>query len=299
MDKAGFSRKVQRMIPAQVTFEGDGFLVHRPFPSRTLLDFDPFLLLDEMGPMDNKPGEAKGAPSHPHRGFETVTYMLLGAFEHKDSFGHAGTLQPGDVQWMTAGSGLIHSELPEKEFQKSGGKLHGVQLWVNLGRKDKMIQPQYQEIKSADIPVVLSPDQKISVRIIAGEAFGVHAVIKTRTPIFYLHATLQPGALWSYPVPKDFKVFAYILGGQGLFNKKPIKDVKYSEAHQMLIFDDQGDVIDVNVPSELHEPLDMLLIGGQPLNETVVRYGPFVMNTEDEIRQAFIDYHTGKMGMIK
>lgn len=293
------ARQVQRMIRATQTTEGEGFIVHRPFPSRTMLDFDPFLLLDEMGPMDNKPGEAKGAPDHPHRGFETVTYMLSGAFEHKDSFGHSGSLAPGDVQWMTAGSGLVHSELPEKEYLRQGGLLHGIQLWVNLPKSDKMSPPAYQEIRSHEIPVAVSEDKKITVRVLAGEAFSVKAVIKTRTPIIYLHATLQPGAYWSQVIPKEYSAFAYILHGQGQFNKKPIRDVKLSEAHQMLIFDNEGEIVDVQVPSELNEPLDMLLIAGVPLNEPIVRYGPFVMNTEEEIRQAFIDYHAGKMGIIK
>ena len=293
------SRKVVRMITATQTKEGEGFIVHRPFPSRTILDFDPFLLLDEMGPMDNKPFEAKGAPDHPHRGFETVTYMLSGCFEHKDSFGHKGKLTPGDVQWMTAGSGLVHSEMPEAEYLRQGGVLHGIQLWVNLPKRDKMIPPSYQEIKSSEIPVEVSDDKKIPVRVLAGEAFSVKAVIKTRTPIIYLHAILQPGAHWTQAFPKEFNTFAYILHGQGQFNKKPIRDVKLSEAHQMLIFDNEGDVVDVQVPNELNEPLEMLLIGGVPLNEPIVRYGPFVMNTDEEIRQAFIDYHAGKMGIIK
>ncbi len=292
-------RKVQRMVPAMVTHEGEGFLVHRAFPSRTLLDFDPFLLLDEMGPMDNKPGEAVGAPNHPHRGFETVTYMLSGCFEHKDSFGHSGKIEPGDVQWMTAGSGVVHSELPEKNYLEAGGILHGVQLWVNLPKSDKMIAPYYQEIKSTNIPVGVSEDKKVSVRVIAGDAFNAKAVIKTRTPIFYLHATIAPGGRWVQPILKEFNVFAYILKGQGLFNKKPIRDVKLSEAHQMLMFDNDGEGVEIIAPNENEEPFEILLIGGIPLNETVVRYGPFVMNTEEEIRQAFIDFHAGKMGSIK
>src|SRR6266700_4784244 len=145
------TRSISRIVEAAETYEGEGFLVHRPFPTRALSDFDPFLLLDEMGPMDLKPGEAKGAPDHPHRGFETVTYMLAGRFEHKDSHGHAGKIAPGDVQWMTAGGGVVHSEMPEKEFARTGGRMHGAQLWVNLPRRDKMMKPRYQEIPSAKI----------------------------------------------------------------------------------------------------------------------------------------------------
>ncbi|MGD9592261.1 MAG: pirin family protein, partial [Candidatus Berkiella sp.] len=191
------------------------------------------------------------------------------------------------------------SEMPESEFLRRGGLLHGIQLWVNLPQSDKMIAPSYQEFKSDKIPVAMSDDQKIKVKVLAGEAFSVKAVIKTRTPIIYLHATLQPGANWVQAVPQEYNVFAYILQGQGLFNKKPIRDVKLSEPHQMLIYDNDGEVVDVSVPNDLKEPLEVLLIGGVPLNEPIVRYGPFVMNTEEEIRQAFIDFHSGKMGTIK
>src|SRR5881397_3871424 len=157
--------------------EGGGFLVRRPFPQASFSEFDPFLLLDEMGPMELAAGEAKGAPDHPHRGFETVTYLLDGRFEHKDSHGHSGKIAPGDVQWMTAGSGVIHSEMPEKEYAQTGGRLHGFQLWVNLPRRDKMIKPHYQDIPSAKIPVAESADSRVKVRVIAGEALGKRAVI--------------------------------------------------------------------------------------------------------------------------
>src|SRR6476661_3484941 len=182
-------RSASNSIRGVPTLEGAGFLVHRPFPTNGLSDFDPFLLLDEMGPMDVTPGEAKGAPDHPHRGFETVTYMLSGSFRHKDSQGHEGKLEPGDVQWMTAGRGVIHSEEPSKEFQQTGGTLHGVQLWVNLPKKDKMTVPRYQEIPAAQIPSASTSDGKVTVRVLAGESLGVRAVIETRTPIFYLDMT--------------------------------------------------------------------------------------------------------------
>ena len=155
---------------------------------------DPFLLLDEIGPKDLGPSEAKGAPDHPHRGFETVTYMLEGQFEHKDSRGNAGKIGPGDVQWMTAGAGVVHSEMPEKNLAQKGGRLHGFQLWVNLPRKDKMISPRYQDIPSSKIPLSKSADSLVTVKVIAGEALGIKAIIETRTPIMYLHFTLQPGA---------------------------------------------------------------------------------------------------------
>src|ERR687885_91408 len=179
-------RTVAAVVDAVETFEGEGFLVRRPFPRPGFSFFDPFLLLDEMGPMDLEPGEAKGAPDHPHRGFETVTYMLSGRMEHKDSQGNAGRLGPGDVQWMTAGAGVIHSEMPEREFARTGGRLHGLQLWVNLPRRDKMIKPRYQEIPAQRIPNAQTDDGLVSVKIIAGEALGAKAAIETQTPIMYL-----------------------------------------------------------------------------------------------------------------
>ena len=288
-------RSVSRIVDSVETMEGEGFLVHRPFPSRDLTDFDPFLLLDEMGPMDLGPGEAKGAPDHPHRGFETVTYMLEGGFEHKDSAGHSGKLGPGDVQWMTAGRGVVHSEVPEKEFKRAGGRLHGAQLWVNLPRRDKMMEPRYQEIPSAKIPVARSADGRVMVRVIAGEALGARAVIDTRIPILYLHFTLQPGGQVQQPVPGDYNVFAYVLEGEGLFGADQQRDGR----GQMVLFAREGDAVSIAAPEDAKKPLSTLLIAGQPLNEPVARYGPFVMNTRGEILQAMEDYQSGRMGTIK
>ncbi len=213
-------RSVSHIIKGIPTLEGAGFLVHRPFPSDALSDFDPFLLLDEMGPMEVRPGEAKGAPDHPHRGFETVTYMLSGSFRHKDSQGHEGKLEPGDVQWMTAGRGVVHSEEPSKEFQRTGGTLHGVQLWVNLPKTDKMIRPHYQEIPAGRIPSAHTPDGKITVRVVAGESLGARAVIETRTPIFYLDFVLEPGGKVIQPVARDFNAFAYVIQGPVRFGSQ-------------------------------------------------------------------------------
>jgi redox-sensitive bicupin YhaK (pirin superfamily) len=285
------TRTIERTYPSVRTTEGGGFIVHRPFPTRMLMDFDPFLLLDEMGPVDYAPGEAKGAPDHPHRGFETVTYVLEGQFGHKDSAGHSGTLRAGDVQWMTAGAGVVHSELPDPSFVESGGRVHGLQLWVNLPRRDKMIGPRYQELPSANIPVATSADGKVRVKVIAGEALGVSAAIETRTPILYQHFTLQPGARIEHPVPRDYRVFAYGLSGVGLYGAHP----HAIAARQMVVFANDGDSVTLAAGDE---PLDVLLFGGVPLNEPVVRYGPFVMNTEEEIRQAVIDYQAGRMGQI-
>ncbi|MFM0321200.1 pirin family protein [Caballeronia glebae] len=285
------SRSIERIIPATRTVEGGGFVVYRPFPTRLLMDFDPFLLLDEMGPTDYAPGEAKGAPDHPHRGFETVTYMLEGEFGHKDSAGHSGTLRAGDVQWMTAGAGVVHSEMPTEEFTSRGGRVHGLQLWVNLPQRDKMIAPHYQEIPSTQIPVATSEDGKVSVKVIAGEALGVKAAIETRTPILYQHFSLAPGGKVELPVPRDYRVFAYPLSGTALYGpqSQPVR------AQQMVIFRDDSDTIALAAGEE---PVELLLIGGVPLKEPVVRYGPFVMNTEDEIRQAVTDYQAGRMGAI-
>ncbi len=284
-------RTIERIYPSIRTTEGGGFVVHRPFPTRMLMDFDPFLLFDEMGPVDYRPGDAKGAPDHPHRGFETVTYVLEGQFGHKDSAGHSGTLRPGDVQWMTAGAGVVHSEMPDPEFVRTGGRAHGVQLWVNLPRRDKMIAPRYQEMPASSIPVATSDDGGVRVKIIAGEALGVKAAIDTRTPILYQHFTLQPGARIVHPVPAGFRVFAYPLSGKGLYGD----DGREIDAQKMIVFNDDGDSVTLGAGDET---LEVLLLGGVPMKEPVVRYGPFVMNTEDEIRQAVVDYQAGRMGQI-
>jgi redox-sensitive bicupin YhaK (pirin superfamily) len=287
-------RTVAGVVDALETFEGEGFLVRRPFPRSGFSFFDPFLLLDEMGPMDLRPGEAKGAPDHPHRGFETVTYMLSGRMEHKDSQGNAGRLGPGDVQWMTAGAGVVHSEMPEREFALTGGRMHGFQLWVNLPGRDKLMRPRYQEIPAREIPSALSEDGLVSVKVIAGEALGARALIETRTPILYLHFTIKPGGSVEQPVPEGFNVFAYVIDGEGRFGA----DSRAASDGQMVLFDSDGETARVSNPSDAREDLDVLLLGGQPLGEPVARYGPFVMNTEAEIHQAFDDFRSGRMGSI-
>jgi quercetin 2,3-dioxygenase len=285
-------RSVKNIIPAMETLEGGGFLVHRPFPTPALDHFDPFLLLDEMGPSELGPGEAKGAPDHPHRGFETVTYLLSGAMEHKDSRGNRGKLTPGDVQWMTAGSGVVHSEMPEPSFAAKGGRMHGFQLWVNLPARDKMMAPRYQEVAGASIPVAKSEDDKVTVRVIAGEALGKSAVIDTRTPILYLDAELAPGGKLTQPVPPDYNAFAYVVEGTGLFGPEG----RSARAHEMVRFREDGDAVEIEAAPG--EKLRVLVIGGVPLNEPVARYGPFVMNTRAELMQAFDDYQAGRLGEI-
>ena len=287
-------RTVAGIVNSIETLEGGGFLVRRPFPKASFSDFDPFLLLDEMGPMNVGPGEAKGAPDHPHRGFETVTYMLSGEMEHKDSGGHAGRLTPGDVQWMTAGAGVVHAEMPSKEFLRTGGRMHGFQLWVNLPRQDKMIKPRYQEIPGSQIPKATSADGLVTVSVIAGEAMGEKAVIETRTPIIYLHYHIKPGGIATQRVTKDYNAFAYVVNGSGLFGSESEQGLD----GQMVLFAPDGDEVKVENPSNAMGTLEILLIAGMPLNEPIARYGPFVMNTEAEIQQAFEDYRLGRMGAI-
>ena len=290
----GGTRTVAGIVNSIETLEGGGFLVHRPFPKAAFSEFDPFLLLDEMGPMDVAPGEAKGAPDHPHRGFETVTYLLSGEMEHKDSRGHAGRLTPGDVQWMTAGAGVVHSEMPSAEFQRAGGRMHGFQLWVNLPKRDKMTTPRYQEIPGSQIPKATSADGLVTVSVIAGEAMGEKAVIETRTPIIYLHYRLEPGGVATQQVPHDYNAFAYVVDGAGLFGA----EVERGADGQMVMFAPDGDKVRIENPSDAKATLEVLLIAGVPLNEPIARYGLFVMNTEAEIHQAFDDYRRGRMGAI-
>ena len=292
--RAGNGRTVAGIVNSIETLEGGGFLVRRPFPKASFSEFDPFLLLDEMGPMEVAPGEAKGAPDHPHRGFETVTYLLSGDMEHRDSRGHAGRLRPGDVQWMTAGAGVVHSEMPSREFARTGGRMHGFQLWVNLPQRDKMIKPRYQEISSSQIPKATSADGLVDVDVIAGEAMDRQAVIETRTPIIYLHYRIRPGGAAIQKVPGNYNAFAYIVEGEGLFGAER----EHATDGQMILFAQDGDAVRIENAAEATSTLEVLLIAGVPLNEPVARYGPFVMNTEREIRQAIEDYQLGRMGVI-
>jgi redox-sensitive bicupin YhaK (pirin superfamily) len=285
-------RSVANVVDAVRTVEGEGFIVNRPFPTRSLDHFDPFLLLDQMGPADLRPGEAKGAPDHPHRGFETVTYMLDGRMEHRDSAGNAGAIGPGDVQWMTAGAGVVHSEMPGQDLLAKGGRMHGFQLWVNLPKRDKMMRPRYQEIPSATIPTARSDDGRVAVRVIAGQALGAKAVIETRTPIQYLHYTIQPGGRTVQPVPSDYNAFAYVIDGTATLGR----DDRAVTRRQMVLFANDGD--DVAIAATGSQPLDVLLVAGVPLREPVARYGPFVMNTRAELLQAVDDFQNGRMGQI-
>ena len=284
-------RTVKQVVNARTQLEGGGFQVRRPLPSAGLRQLDPILMIDEMGPVDYRPGEAVGAPDHPHRGFETVTYMLEGEFEHRDSAGHAGKLLPGDVQWMTAGRGVVHSEMPSARIMKDGGRVHGFQIWVNLPARLKMTTPRYQEVAGSDIPEAVSEDGLARVRVIAGEALGIAARIDTHTPIVYQHWILQPGASISQPLSDDHNGLLYVFSGSLIAATTPL------EEGQMAVLGN-GDTVEMTVPSSAGSAAQVLLLGGVPINEPVVQQGPFVMNTRAEIDQAMRDYRDGRMGEI-
>jgi redox-sensitive bicupin YhaK (pirin superfamily) len=288
------SRKVERVIRAHRQLEGGGFVVRRPFPTAALALVDPFLLLDEFGPADYGPGEAKGAPDHPHRGFETVTYMLEGRFEHEDSAGHKGAIAAGDVQWMTAGSGVVHSEMPAADIRERGGRIHGFQVWVNLPARDKMMTPRYQEVPASRIPQAATHDGRARVRVIAGEALGARAAIDTRTPIVYQDWSLGPGALVEQPLAEDHHALVYVFEGRAEVGDdgQPLSDGELGLLGP-------GDGVRLAVPSGAPAAARLLLLAGQPLREPVARYGPFVMNTESEIRQAVSDFQSGRFAEIR
>ena len=283
------TREVQRLIASHRQLEGGGFVVRRPLPGPGLQQLDPFLLVDEMGPVDYPPGEAVGAPDHPHRGFETVTYVLEGEAEHEDSAGHRGVISPGGVQWMTAGRGVVHSEMPSRALQEKGGRMHGFQIWVNLPRRDKFIAPRYQEIPSAKLPVGTTADGKAKVKVIAGEALGQKAVIETRTPIVYQHWSLAPGAQVSVPLAEAFSGFVYVFKGAAKVgaSRREVSD-------GMLAVLEPGDTLELSAD----EPAELLLLAGVPLKEPMVRWGPFVMNEWQELEQAAADFQAGRMGEI-
>jgi redox-sensitive bicupin YhaK (pirin superfamily) len=288
------SRRVESVIKAHRQLEGGGFVVRRPFPTGALSLVDPFLLLDEMGPADYGPGEAVGAPDHPHRGFETVTYMLEGAFEHQDSAGHRGSITPGDVQWMTAGRGVVHSEMPTEAIRERGGRIHGFQVWVNLPARDKMMAPRYQEVPASNIPEGTSPDGRARVRVIAGEALGVRAVIDTRTPIVYQDWTLQPGAAVEQPLAGAHNSMVYVFDGEAEIGA----DGQAVTDGELALLG-PGHSVRLAVPAGAPSHARLLLLAGQPLREPVARYGPFVMNTEAEIQKAMSDYRSGRLGEIE
>jgi len=285
-------RPVEYRLAARRTVEGGGFVVRRPFPTPEMSTFDPFLLLDEMGPVDYAPGQAVGAPDHPHRGFETVTYLLDGEFEHEDSAGNRGRLTPGDIQWMTAGRGVIHSEMPSARIRREGGRVHGFQVWVNLPARDKMRAPRYQDVTAAELPVARTPDGLATVKVIAGEALGVAARVETLTPILYFDATVRPDGRVELDVPPAFNVAAYVYDGEARIGEGTVAP---SGTFAML---GAGDRVAISCAADATGDARVLVLGGEPLDEPVARYGPFVMNTEAEIQQAIADFRSGRFGEI-
>src|SRR5215204_276454 len=288
-------RPVLSVTTAPAGFEGEGFPVRRAFAGVRADLLDPFIHMDQMGEVDYAPGEPKGTSWHPHRGFETVTYIIDGIFEHQDSAGGGGVITNGDTQWMTAGSGLLHIERPPEHLVVSGGLFHGIQLWVNLPAADKMIDPRYQDIRGGDVALLSSPDGGVLVRLIAGDVDGHAGPGATHTPISLLHATLQPGAELRLPWRRDFNALVYVLSGKGTAgaDRRPV------HTGQMAAYG-AGDVITVAADaageSGRTPELDVLVLGGQPIREPVAQYGPFVMNTRAEIEQAFTDFQRGAMG---
>jgi hypothetical protein len=290
------ARTVLGTVDAPTRLEGEGFQVRRPFPGIDLSIADPFLLLDHLGAIEYSPGDAKGAPDHPHRGFETVTYIIDGAIEHRDSTGGGGTITDGATQWMTAGAGIVHSEMPPEYLVRRGGLFHGVQLWVNLPASLKWSPPRYQDIEPGQVALLASTDGGALVRIIAGEIDGVTGPGSTYTPIAYAHATIQPGARLDVPWRPDFNALVYVLAGSGTVGAEahPIRE------GQLAVFG-PGDHLVIEGDGQLEGPaaaLDVLVLGGQPIREPIVSYGPFVMNTREEIIEAIRDYQAGRMGHI-
>jgi len=284
-------RKVTSVTSAPSGFEGEGFPVRRAFAGVGLERLDPFVHMDQMGEVDYGPGEPKGTPWHPHRGFETVTYIIDGTFRHQDSNGGGGLITDGDTQWMTAGGGILHIEAPPEELVVSGGLFHGIQLWVNLPARLKMTQPRYQDIRAGQVALLSSADGGALLRVIAG-SFGEYAGPGiTHTPISLLHATVSPGAQVRLPWRADFNALAYVLAGSGTVGagKRPVR------MGQLAAFG-AGDAITFAASGP--RDLDILLLGGEPIREPVAAYGPFVMNTRAELAQAFEDYQAGRLGSI-
>ncbi|MFD7446806.1 pirin family protein [Streptomyces sp. NPDC059909] len=289
-------RRVGDVVTAHQQREGAGIMVRRPFPSMSMQVADPFLLMDHFGETIYQPHEIKGAPWHPHRGFETVTYVIDGTLVHHDSNGGGGVIADGATQWMTAGSGILHDEAPSEEMFARGGLSHGVQLWVNLPRALKWVQPRYQDIQANELQLLTSHDGGVLVRLIAGKLGGYEGPGMTYTPITYAHASLLPDSQLHTGWDRSQSAMVYVLQGSGTVGteKRPLKE------GQLAIFG-PGDAVTVDAGPRQHGRtgrLEVLLLGGRPLNEPVARYGPFVMNTDQEIHQAVEDYQRGRMGHV-
>jgi redox-sensitive bicupin YhaK (pirin superfamily) len=289
-------RPVLGVTNAPKGFEGEGFPVHRAFAGVHPRHLDPFIMMDQMGEVDYAPGEPKGTPWHPHRGFETVTYLIDGEFQHQDTAGGGGHIGPGDTQWMTAGSGLLHIEAPPEHLVMSGGLFHGLQLWVNLPAKDKMIPPRYQDIPGDRITLLTSSDGGALLRVIAGELAGHRGPGSTHTPITMIHATVSPGARLTLPWDPSFNGLAYVLSGRGTVG---VKD-RPIQGTQLAVFGKGSSItLAADARQDSNKPaLEVVLLGGRPINEPIAHYGPFVMNTRAELQQAFEDFQAGRLGVI-
>jgi redox-sensitive bicupin YhaK (pirin superfamily) len=289
-------RAVRSVTSAPSGFEGEGFPVRRAFAGVDLRDLDPFIHMDQMGEVEYAPGEPKGTPWHPHRGFETVTYMLDGIMAHQDSNGGGGVISNGDTQWMTAGSGLLHIETPPEHLVLSGGLFHGIQLWVNLPKALKWAEPRYQDIRGGDSALLSTPDGGSLVRVIAGSVAGHDGPGSTHTPITLVHATVSPGAEMVLPWQPDYNALVYVLAGRGTVgaNQRPVRK------GQLALFG-PGDTLRTAAAADQSqsEPnIEVLVLGGRPIREPIAMAGPFVMNTRAEVVQAFEDFQAGKLGTI-
>jgi redox-sensitive bicupin YhaK (pirin superfamily) len=289
-------RPVLAVTDAPSGFEGEGFPVRRAFAGVSTADLDPFIHMDQMGEVEYAPGEPKGTPWHPHRGFETVTYMIEGTFQHQDSIGGGGLIANGATQWMTAGAGILHIERPPEQLIATGGLFHGVQLWVNLPAAEKWVDPRYQDLEADDSVLLTTPDGGALIRVIAGDVAGHRGPGSTHTPISLVHATIHPGAQLVLPWPTEFNALVYVLAGSGTVGaeRRPIRTGN-------LAVHGTGDALELaadQVQNQRHPGLDVLILGGRPIREPVVAHGPFVMNTREEIVQAFDDYQAGKLGTV-
>jgi quercetin 2,3-dioxygenase len=289
-------RAVMGVTSAPKGYEGEGFPVRRAFAGVDLGTLDPFIHLDQMGEVEYAPGEPKGTPWHPHRGFETVTYMMDGTFEHSDSNGGGGVITNGDTQWMTAGAGILHIEKPPEALVVSGGLFHGIQLWVNLPKAQKWSPPRYQDIRAREVALLASADGGALVRVIAGEVAGHSGPGSTYTPMTLVHATLSPEAQLVLPWRADYNALVYVLAGHGTVGTERTS----VQTGQLAVFG-AGDALRIAAErtQESRSPnLDVLILGGRPIREPVAWAGPFVMNTRDEVMQAFADYQAGRLGSI-
>lgn len=289
-------RPVKSVTTAPRGFEGEGFPVRRAFAGVDLRELDPFIHMDQMGEVEYAPGEPMGTPWHPHRGFETVTYMIDGEFQHSDSNGGGGLITNGDTQWMTAGAGILHIEVPPEHLVLSGGLFHGLQLWVNLPRADKFLPPRYQDIRGGQVALLSSPDGGALIRVIAGEVDGHAGPGSTHTPISIVHATISPGASVTLPWRPDFNALVYALSGDGSVGseQRPLKSGQLA----VLGAGDTLTVAGADTQDSRHKAFDVYILGGRPIREPVAAYGPFVMNTKQELIEAFDDFQAGRLGSI-